>query len=136
MIKEGLETEIILETLNNIYIEPLIKAAQEPHKSGSVRKRHRNQMLQNADQTIHQTASEFSNDQPRNGSVRVRIFPPAKVKYKHDSNTKVEKNPKLITWAVPQCKNLKMWIRFWLSWCRDTRHFATRSQYKVLKTCI
>ncbi len=113
MIKKGLETEIIIETLTKIYIEPLIKDDQKPCKSRVVRKRHQNQVLQNADQTTEfQTASEFSNDQPRNGSVRVRISPPAQGKYKQASDTNEVKIPGLIYLGrLPDCKNLKMWLR-------------------------
>jgi hypothetical protein len=113
MIKKGLDTETIIETLTKLYIEPLIKAGQKTHRQGIVRKKRRNGVLQHADQTMYfQNGPGFSNDQTRNISTRCKIVSPVQRKCHPASNTKEEKIPGLIYLGrLPECKNLKMWIR-------------------------
>ncbi len=141
MIKEGLDTRVIIETLNRTYIEPLINESekefnrkekigsekdhdekglkcfirypdQKPHNPGRVRKRRRNRVLQNSGQIKElQTGSEFSNQQDRNKPVSIKIFWLTQGKCKHASNTK-ERIPGLVYLCrLPECRNLKLWIR-------------------------
>jgi len=112
MIKKGLDTEIIVETLNKIYIEPLVKADQKPHKPGIFRKRHRNQVRQNADHNLElQTGSEYSNGRVSN-TARLKILSPLQGICKQAIHIKEEKTPQLVYLCkLPECKSLKIWIR-------------------------
>ena len=126
MIKEGLDTDVIIENLHRTYIEPLLNEPEKelnrrdkfepekghherglgsfirypghnPHNPERVIKRRRNQVLQHADQTTElQTDSEFSNEQDRITSARHKIFSLAQEKCRHASNTKEDKIPGLV----------------------------------------
>ena len=140
MIKEGLDTEIIIDNLQRTYIEPLISETekelnrrgkieseknhhergiksfirypdQKPHIPGRIRRRHL--VLKHVVQnTESQTGSEFSNEQDRHTTARHKIVSLAQAKFKHDSKTKEEKIPGLVYLCrLPECKNLKIWIR-------------------------
>jgi hypothetical protein len=142
MIKEGLDTGIIIETLYRTFIEPLINEPkkelnrrdkigpekdsherglgrfirypdQKPHNPGLFRRRHRNRVLQHADQTKEfKTVSEFSNELDSNISARLKLFSLAHEKCKQASKTKEEKTPGLVYLCrLPECKSLKIWIR-------------------------
>ncbi len=126
MIKEGLDTEIIIENLQRTYIEPLIIETekelnrrekieseknhhergirsfirypkQKPHIPGRIRNSRRHLALQHADQTTEfQSGSAFSNEQDKNTSARHKIVSLAQAKYKHASKIKEEKIPGLV----------------------------------------
>jgi hypothetical protein len=126
LIKEGLDTAVIIETLNRTYIEPLINEPekelirkkksgpekgqyekglksfirfpqQDPHNPGRSRKMRRYRMLQHAHQTTEfQTGPEFSDQQDINISARQKIFLLALEKCNHAPNTKEEKIPGLV----------------------------------------
>jgi len=126
MLKAGLDTGIILESLNRLYIEPLINKPEEefkqkekigppngqhekglksfvqcpeqkPHNPVKTRKRRRYRLLQHVGQkTEFQTGSDFSSQKNSNTSARLKIFSLAQGKCTHASNTKEEKMPGLI----------------------------------------
>jgi hypothetical protein len=126
MIKAGLDTEIIIETLTKTYIEPFISEPeielnrkemagtgksqnekglkgfirfpdQKPHNPGRIRKRRCYQVLQHTGQTTEfQTGPDFSGQQDNNVSARLKIFSLAQEKCKHPSNTNEKKIPGLV----------------------------------------
>jgi len=126
MIKENMDTEIIIESLRRVYIEPLMdeeekqlnrreKTAPEKENNekgltsfirypqpksynpGRVRKiRHYRLLHQVGQNTALQTASEYSNQQDNNESARLKIFSLAREKYKQASIAKEEKFPELV----------------------------------------
>ena len=126
MIKEGLDTEIIVESLKRIYIEPLMNdegkqsnrrekgkpekdhnergltsfiqyPQPKPHNPGRIRKIRRYRLLQHVGQkTDFHSGTEFSNPQDNNVSARLKIFSLAREKCKQTPNTKEEKFPELI----------------------------------------
>jgi hypothetical protein len=130
MIKAGLDTGIIMETLNRTYIEPLINEPEKelirkekvgskkgqyekglksfirylqekPYNPGRIRKIRRYRMLQHVGKkTEFNTVPEFSNQQDNNTSARLKIFSLAQGICKHASNTKEEKIP----WMVYLCR--------------------------------
>jgi len=85
----------------------------KPHNPGRIRKKRRNLVPQLADQTTEiQTEEEFLNQQDRKLSARLKIFLLAQAVSKQTPNTKKEKFPGLIYLCrLPECKNLKIWIR-------------------------
>jgi hypothetical protein len=121
MIKEGLNTEVIIESLHRTYIEPLINEPekelnrrdkiehekvqherglggfirfpeQKPHKPGRIRRSRRHLVLQQVIQnTEFQTGSEFLNEQDGNTSARHKIVSLAQEKFNHASNSREEK---------------------------------------------
>jgi len=126
MIKEGLDTEIIVENLQKIYIEPLMNEEEKqlnrreksghekgsnekgiksllqypqpnPYNPGRCRKiRQYRLQRQVVQQTDFQTDTEFSKQQDNNLSERLKIFSLAREKCKQVSNIKEEKFPELV----------------------------------------
>jgi hypothetical protein len=126
MIKEGLDTEIIVESLKRIYIEPLMNEEgkqlnrrgkgrlEKDHNKrgltsfirypqpniynpGRIRQIRRYRLLQHVGQkTDFQTGAEFSNLQDSNESARLKIFSLALEKCKQASITNEEKIPELV----------------------------------------
>jgi len=126
MIKEGMDTEIIVESLRRIYIEPLMNdegkqsnqgEKREPEKGhnergltsfvrypqpnpnnqGRIRKIRRYRLLHPVGhQTQFHTGTEFSNQQDGNETARLKIFLLAREKCKQSPKTKEEKFPELV----------------------------------------
>jgi hypothetical protein len=126
MLKAGLDTSIIIETLNRTFIEPLINEPEKemnrkekfglekrnnekglksfirypqekPYNPGRIRKIRRNRVQQHAGQkTEFQTSPEFSNQKDGNVSARMKILSLAQGICKQVSKTKEEKIPELV----------------------------------------
>ena len=126
MIKAGLDTQVIIETLKRTHIEPLLIGPEKefnrkdnvgPEKGhlekglksftqypvqklqfpGRIRKRRGAQVLQNVVRVPEsQNSSTFSNLQDRNTSVQMKISLIAQGRCKHALNTKEEKMPGLL----------------------------------------